>query len=343
MLTPLVFSLCIVALWASFFTSSGAASTCCAPAEPVELFDRIPERIQALLVYRLRAEEVRPPRGRASWASATAGWMHFFIFWGFTILGVQVVTMFGRAFSDRLLPAAPRPGPARRAVPAAPGPHRGDRAGLRSASRSCAGRSRIRRGSTASRPPEDRLRQPRRTGRRSSSSCCIGIIMLDGPPLRRRPHLAPRRRSRRSHARAPLGAGRRAGRSACVLAALGGRRGERVGDVGLVGPQPGRPRHAELPAALEALPHHHRRSRTCSSGSSSRSARSRSRTSRTPRRFGTSHIDQFTWKQVLDMYTLHRVRPLLVALSRRRPPASRWRRASCCSICATTSTSTRTR
>src|SRR5262249_51651149 len=30
----------------------------------------------------------------------TAGWIHFVVFWGFTILGVQVVTMFGRAYSD---------------------------------------------------------------------------------------------------------------------------------------------------------------------------------------------------------------------------------------------------
>ena len=28
----------------------------------------------------------------------TAGWMHFFIFWGFMILGIQVTTMFARAF-----------------------------------------------------------------------------------------------------------------------------------------------------------------------------------------------------------------------------------------------------
>ncbi len=27
-----------------------------------------------------------------------AGWMHFFIFWGFTILGVQVIHMFVRGF-----------------------------------------------------------------------------------------------------------------------------------------------------------------------------------------------------------------------------------------------------
>ena len=28
-----------------------------------------------------------------------AGWLHFFVFWGFTVLGLQIVTMFGRAYS----------------------------------------------------------------------------------------------------------------------------------------------------------------------------------------------------------------------------------------------------
>ena len=36
-----------------------------------------------------------------------AGWMHFFIFWGFTILGVQVVHMFARGFIPGLSPARP--------------------------------------------------------------------------------------------------------------------------------------------------------------------------------------------------------------------------------------------
>ncbi len=33
-------------------------------------------------------------------AERSAGWMHFFIFWGFIILGIQILTMFGRAYSD---------------------------------------------------------------------------------------------------------------------------------------------------------------------------------------------------------------------------------------------------
>src|SRR6185436_15994378 len=63
---------------------------------PVPRFDRIPERIQAVLVYAFGQKKfvspTQPKQDRA------AGWMHFFIFWGFTILAVQVIHMFGRGF-----------------------------------------------------------------------------------------------------------------------------------------------------------------------------------------------------------------------------------------------------
>ena len=61
--------------------------------------DRIPERIRALLVYAFGQEKFIRPEV-AIVREQTAGWMHFFIFWGFTILGLQIVTMFGRAFSS---------------------------------------------------------------------------------------------------------------------------------------------------------------------------------------------------------------------------------------------------
>lgn len=62
-------------------------------ARPVERLDRIGERINAVLVYAF---------GQKQFVSGEqpAGWMHFFIFWGFVILGVQVVTMFARAYSE---------------------------------------------------------------------------------------------------------------------------------------------------------------------------------------------------------------------------------------------------
>ncbi len=64
---------------------------------PVARFDRIGERIEAVLAYVLGQKKFvvgeQPLRG-----DKPAGWMHFFIFWGFTILGVQVVHMFVRGF-----------------------------------------------------------------------------------------------------------------------------------------------------------------------------------------------------------------------------------------------------
>lgn len=69
---------------------------------PVDRFDRIPERIKALLVYALAQKKFiqREPRPDTALSEQTAGWMHFFIFWGFSILAIEVLTMFGRGFSD---------------------------------------------------------------------------------------------------------------------------------------------------------------------------------------------------------------------------------------------------
>ncbi|MSQ47772.1 MAG: (Fe-S)-binding protein [Deltaproteobacteria bacterium] len=62
-------------------------------AKPEARFDRIGERINAVLVYAF---------GQKKFVSGEqpAGWMHFFIFWGFVILGAQVVTMFARGYSE---------------------------------------------------------------------------------------------------------------------------------------------------------------------------------------------------------------------------------------------------
>lgn len=62
-------------------------------AKPVNRFDRIGDRINAVLVYAFGQKKFVV-------GEQPAGWMHAVIFWGFVILGIQVVTMFGRAFSD---------------------------------------------------------------------------------------------------------------------------------------------------------------------------------------------------------------------------------------------------
>jgi Fe-S oxidoreductase len=60
---------------------------------PVARFDRIGERINAVLVYAFGQKKFVV-------GEQPAGWMHVFIFWGFTILGVQVLHMFVRGFVD---------------------------------------------------------------------------------------------------------------------------------------------------------------------------------------------------------------------------------------------------
>jgi Fe-S oxidoreductase len=62
-------------------------------ARPVDRFDRLSERIAATLVYAFGQKKFVV-------GEQPAGWLHVFIFWGFMILGVQVLTMFARAYSD---------------------------------------------------------------------------------------------------------------------------------------------------------------------------------------------------------------------------------------------------
>jgi len=40
---------------------------------------------------------VRPEMARVG--ETNAGWMHFFVFWGFVVLALQIITMFGRGYS----------------------------------------------------------------------------------------------------------------------------------------------------------------------------------------------------------------------------------------------------
>ncbi len=68
-------------------------------ARPADLFDRIPERLWAVAVYAFGQKKFIRPEA-AIVGETPSGWMHFIIFWGFTLLGIQVVTMFGRAYSD---------------------------------------------------------------------------------------------------------------------------------------------------------------------------------------------------------------------------------------------------
>jgi Fe-S oxidoreductase len=96
MMTGIVFSLCILAAVGVFFYQLWRRFQLLRRAVPVSRFDRIPERVRSVLVYAFGQKKfVRRNPG----AERSAGWMHFFIFWGFFILGVQIITMFGRAYS----------------------------------------------------------------------------------------------------------------------------------------------------------------------------------------------------------------------------------------------------
>jgi len=61
--------------------------------------DRVPKRLWAVVTIALGQKKfIRP---EVSWVRETlAGWLHFFVFWGFTVLGLQILTMFGRAYSE---------------------------------------------------------------------------------------------------------------------------------------------------------------------------------------------------------------------------------------------------
>ena len=56
-----------------------------------------------MLVYAFGQEKFIRPEV-AIVRERTAGWLHFFVFWGFVILGLQIVTMFGRAFASDFYP-----------------------------------------------------------------------------------------------------------------------------------------------------------------------------------------------------------------------------------------------
>ena len=100
MLSSILFTLCIVAALGVFVRQLWGRFNLLRVAAPAPRFDRIPERVWAVVVYFFGQKKfVRPEVTYVR--ETTAGWMHFFIFWGFTILGLQIATMFGRAYSDQ--------------------------------------------------------------------------------------------------------------------------------------------------------------------------------------------------------------------------------------------------
>src|SRR5262249_24845684 len=98
MWSAIAFTLVMLAALGLFFRQVWGRFNLLRAARPAALFDHIPERIRAVLVYAFGQQKfVRPEVVRQG--EALAGWAHFFVFWGFTLLGIQIVTMFGRAYS----------------------------------------------------------------------------------------------------------------------------------------------------------------------------------------------------------------------------------------------------
>lgn len=97
MITEIIFSLCILVSLGGLFYQLWRRFEVLRSAVPVSRFDRIPERLRAVMVWAFGQRKfIRRNPG----AERSAGWMHFFIFWGFCVLGIQILTMFGRGYSD---------------------------------------------------------------------------------------------------------------------------------------------------------------------------------------------------------------------------------------------------
>jgi Fe-S oxidoreductase len=99
MLTAIVFSSCVAIALGVFVYQLWGRFNVLRSVAPADHFDRIGERIRATLVYAFGQKKFVRPEA-AIVREQAAGWMHFFIFWGFTVLGLQIVTMFGRAYGD---------------------------------------------------------------------------------------------------------------------------------------------------------------------------------------------------------------------------------------------------
>ena len=93
MVTPILFLLLVLIAVGYFVRTLYIRFRVLRAAQPDARFDHIGRRIKAVLVYAFGQKKFVI-------GEQPAGWMHFCIFWGFVILGVQITTMFGRAFSS---------------------------------------------------------------------------------------------------------------------------------------------------------------------------------------------------------------------------------------------------
>src|SRR5262245_26961240 len=79
---PIVFTLCLVVALGVFVRQLWGRFNLLRAATAVARFDRIPDRIRAVLVYAF-GQKMFLRSDVARMGEASSVWMHFFIFWGF--------------------------------------------------------------------------------------------------------------------------------------------------------------------------------------------------------------------------------------------------------------------
>jgi Fe-S oxidoreductase len=99
MINAILFALCMVVFLGYFANTIRRRFGVLLKMRPTMKWDRIPERLEAVLVYALGQKKfIASGNAESVNNEKPAGWMHFFIFWGFSILAIQVTHMFARAF-----------------------------------------------------------------------------------------------------------------------------------------------------------------------------------------------------------------------------------------------------
>ncbi|MBI4518390.1 MAG: (Fe-S)-binding protein [Deltaproteobacteria bacterium] len=97
-MNAVIFALVLAAFLGYFARTMYGRVMVLAKMKPVMRWDHLAQRLQAVLVFALGQKKFVI-------GEQPAGWMHFFIFWGFSILAVQVIHMFARGFiADFYLP-----------------------------------------------------------------------------------------------------------------------------------------------------------------------------------------------------------------------------------------------
>jgi Fe-S oxidoreductase len=98
MLTAIAFTAVLLAALGLFFYQVWGRFNLLRAATGTFGVDRVAERVWSVVTIALGQKKfVRP---QVAWVRETfSGWLHFLVFWGFTLLGLQVITMFGRAYA----------------------------------------------------------------------------------------------------------------------------------------------------------------------------------------------------------------------------------------------------